>query len=40
MPSFNDELSDEEVADIASYVRNSWHNRGSPVAARQIEAQR
>ncbi|WP_296945044.1 cytochrome c [uncultured Massilia sp.] len=36
MPSFAERLSDEEVADIASFVRASWGNRAAPVAARDV----
>jgi alcohol dehydrogenase (quinone), cytochrome c subunit len=32
MPSFSGRLSDAEVADVATFVRASWGNRGAPVA--------
>jgi len=35
MPAFA-ALSDSEIADIATYVRNSWGNRGSPVPASKV----
>lgn len=31
MPSFAWKLSDQEVAEVATYVRNSWGNRAAPV---------
>lgn len=40
MPSFAWKLDDEEVADVATYVRNSWGNRASPVDASQVAALR
>jgi mono/diheme cytochrome c family protein len=36
MPSFAWKLSDQEAADVATYVRNSWGNRASPVSAKQV----
>jgi len=33
MPAFNWKLADDEVAAVASYIRNSWGNRASPVTA-------
>ena len=33
MPSFAWKLTDQQVADVATYVRNSWGNRASPVSA-------
>lgn len=40
MGEFQYELSDEEIAAVATYVRNSWDNRASPVSAEQVAAQR
>jgi mono/diheme cytochrome c family protein len=31
MPSFAWKLSDQEIADVATYLRNSWGNRAPPV---------
>ena len=28
-------INDQQVADVMTYVRNSWGNRGEPVSARQ-----
>jgi mono/diheme cytochrome c family protein len=38
MPSFAWKLSDQEVADVATYVRNSWGNRAPPVDAHEVAA--
>jgi mono/diheme cytochrome c family protein len=36
MPSFAWKLDDQQVADVATYVRNSWGNRAPPVSAQQV----
>lgn len=36
MPSFAWKLTDQEIADVATYVRNSWGNRAQPVSAKQV----
>ena len=36
MPSFAWKLSDPEVADVATYIRNSWGNEGGAVTAEQV----
>ena len=36
MPSFAWKLSDQEIADVATYVRNSWGNRAPPILAKQV----
>jgi mono/diheme cytochrome c family protein len=36
MPSFAWKLTDQQTADVATYVRNSWGNRAPPVSARQV----
>ncbi|HEX3677634.1 MAG TPA: c-type cytochrome [Sphingomicrobium sp.] len=40
MPSFAWKLSDQEVADVATYVRNSWGNRAPLVDAREAAKMR
>jgi mono/diheme cytochrome c family protein len=40
MPPFAAALSNEEVAAIVNYERTSWGNRGKPVTAAQVAAQR
>jgi mono/diheme cytochrome c family protein len=32
MPAFNTQLTDQQVAEIANYVRTSWGNRAQPNA--------
>ena len=36
MPSFAWKLSDQEIADVATYVRNSWGNRAQPISAKHV----
>jgi mono/diheme cytochrome c family protein len=36
MPPFAQDLSDEEVAAIVTYIRTSWNNRGAPVSSRDV----
>jgi mono/diheme cytochrome c family protein len=40
MPPFGGALSDDEIADIINYERCSWGNRGTPVTATQVAAER
>ncbi len=40
MPPFAAVLSDEDIADIIDYERGSWGNRGKPVTAAQVAAER
>jgi len=40
MDEFQYLLDDEEVAAVASYVRNAWNNRAGPVTAEQVARQR
>jgi mono/diheme cytochrome c family protein len=37
MLSWKDILSDEEIADVLTYVRNSWGNKAPPVKAEQVK---
>ena len=34
----NDQLNDEDIAQIVSYIRNAWNNRGDNVTADQVKA--
>ncbi|MGY4513530.1 c-type cytochrome [Bradyrhizobium sp. USDA 3650] len=36
MPAFDWKLSDQQIADLATYVRNAWGNSASQVAASQV----
>jgi len=40
MPAFGATLGDGEIADIINYERSSWGNRGKPVTAEQVAAER
>ena len=40
MPSFAWKLSDAEVADVTTYLRNSWGNQGSPVTPEEVRKMR
>jgi mono/diheme cytochrome c family protein len=40
MPSFAWKLSDEDVADLATYLRAAWGNRAAPVAASDVKKTR
>jgi mono/diheme cytochrome c family protein len=39
MPGFA-ALTDKDIADVTTYVRNAWSNRASPVSSDQVEALR
>jgi mono/diheme cytochrome c family protein len=36
MPSFAWKLTDPQIADVSTYIRNSWGNQAQPVSARQV----
>jgi mono/diheme cytochrome c family protein len=40
MPSFAWKLDDAEIADVCTYLRNSWGNRAAPVSAADVRAAR
>lgn len=40
MPSFHAKLSDNEIADLLSYVRSSWGNHGPAVSSAQVKTLR
>ena len=40
MPAFADQLTDEEVAAVLSYERNSWGNQAPPVKPEDVLARR
>lgn len=40
MPPFAEKLSDQQIADVLNYIRASWGNNGSGVAADQVRALR
>jgi mono/diheme cytochrome c family protein len=40
MPAYGKDLSDQEIADVATYIRNSWGNSASAVTPEQVAAAR
>jgi mono/diheme cytochrome c family protein len=40
MPSFEDKLNNQEIADLVTYVRNAWGNSAAPVSADTVAAVR
>ena len=40
MTSFAWKLTDKQIADVATYIRNSWSNRASGVTAKQVAGMR
>jgi mono/diheme cytochrome c family protein len=38
MPSFAWKLSDDEIADVATYLRNSWGNQAAAVSGAEVRA--
>jgi mono/diheme cytochrome c family protein len=40
MPSFAWKLTDQEIADVSTFIRNSWGNQAAPVAASDVAALR
>jgi len=36
MPAFREQLSDQEIADVLSFVRSTWGNQGGAVDARAV----
>ncbi len=36
MPSFAWKLTDQEIADVSTYIRNSWGNQAAPVTAASV----
>ncbi len=40
MPEFRINLSNQEIADVVTFIRQSWGNRASAVTADQVAAMR
>ncbi len=40
MPPFREQLSDQQIADVLTYVRTTWGNHGGPVKAEDVKALR
>jgi mono/diheme cytochrome c family protein len=36
MPQFRLQLSDQQIADVVSYIRAGWGNQASPVTTAQV----
>ena len=36
MPSFAWKLTDQEIADVSTFIRNSWGNHAPPVSASEV----
>ena len=36
--SNNDKIGDEDIAQIASYIRNAWNNKGSKISGDDVKA--
>lgn len=40
MPPFSDELNDQEIADLLTYLRSSWGNEARPIPAAEVARHR
>jgi mono/diheme cytochrome c family protein len=40
MPAYAEQLSDQQVADVANYIRNAWGNAAPPVTPEQVKRKR
>jgi mono/diheme cytochrome c family protein len=40
MPPYAGKMSDQEVADVVSYIRNAWGNAAPAVTAAEVEKAR
>jgi mono/diheme cytochrome c family protein len=40
MPPFRNQLSDQEIADVLTFVRTSWGNTGGTVKPEEVKALR
>jgi len=40
MPPFGQDLSDQEIAAVVSYVRQSWGNHALPVSPAEVSSAR
>jgi alcohol dehydrogenase (quinone), cytochrome c subunit len=36
MPAFAWRLDDQEVADVVTFIRDSWGNQGKPITASEV----
>jgi alcohol dehydrogenase (quinone), cytochrome c subunit len=40
MPPFREQLNDQQIADVLSYVRSAWGNNGEAVKTEDVKALR
>lgn len=40
MPAFGEQLSDEQIAQVTTFIRNGWGNQASPVTPREVRTLR
>lgn len=40
MPNFSEDLSDDQIAAVLSYIRTSWGNSAAPIETALVKAQR
>ena len=40
MPSLRSKLSDQQIAEVLTYVRATWGNRAAPVTEQEVKALR
>jgi mono/diheme cytochrome c family protein len=40
MPAYAKQLSDQQIADVANFIRNSWGNAAPPVTPAQVRKAR
>jgi mono/diheme cytochrome c family protein len=40
MPAFDWKLSDDQIAEVVTYVRNSWGNAAAAVSADDVKTER
>lgn len=40
MPNFNERLSDQDIADVLTFIRSSWGNEAKPVSASDVKKYR
>jgi len=36
MPAWSGSITDEDIADVVTYIRTSWRNRGNPVSEADV----
>jgi mono/diheme cytochrome c family protein len=40
MPSWKDTMNDQQAADVITYIRQAWSNKGSAVTAEMVKKRR